>query len=86
MEKALDIEADHEDAKRYYEAVLAKIKEAEKDVFKIDDRTKVTLVRTKKNSDKEPTSGLILSDSDDESRHKKSKKKRCNDQKFYIDF
>lgn len=76
MEKALDIDSEHEDAKRYQEAVLAKIKEAEKDVFKIDDRTKVTLVRTKKTSDKEPAGGLILSDSDDEVRHKKSKKKR----------
>lgn len=77
--KAMEMDSKNENAKKYYEAVTNKLREAEKDKFKIDDRTKVTLVRTKKASEKEKESyaDLVLSDSEDtELRSKKSKKKR----------
>jgi len=77
LEKALEKDPEHENAKKYHEAISAKLKELEKETFKIDDRNKVKLVKTK-TAPKENFSELILVESDNESdrKSKKSKKKR----------
>ena len=78
LDKALEIDPEHENAKKYHEAISGKLKELERETFKIDDRNKVKLVKTKTAQPKENYSELILVESDDESerKSKKSKKKR----------
>ena len=77
LDKALVIEPDNENAQKYREAVCDKIKEIEKDIFKIDERNKVMLVRTKKMQEKDTYENLILNDHEDaENKSRKSKKKR----------
>lgn len=78
LEKALEKDPEHENAKKYYEAISGKLKELERETFKIDDRNKVKLVKTKTAQPKENYSELILVESDDESerKSKKSKKKK----------
>ena len=75
IEKVLQIDPENENAKKYYDSINEKLKEAEREIFKIDDRNKVMLVKTKKASDKEVYSDLLLGDDEETgSKRKKSRK------------
>jgi len=78
LEKAIKLNPDDENARDYYNAIKEKkanqLKEREKDSFRIDDKTQVTIVKTKKTED---YAGLILEDYDNKyERDSKDSKQR----------
>jgi len=84
IEKVIEIDPENESAKRYHESISEKLKYAEREIFKIDERNKVQLVKTKKHSEKEPSyNDLILDDDENESKRRKSKKEKSTLKNFF---